>query len=476
MTSALRSFKHDAKYLGFSFYWAWMSLAFFSTAPYGHAENSNALVQQAWLWMAGGAIMMRVIHILLKRRLPVLSACRPLVVVATLISMVGASVLCLSVVPEDIALGQIMAVAGGAMCGFGACWCTIMWGEAYAGKDAESSFRLISLTFVTTALIHFIVIMLPGPLPLIFTVLLYGASFILLTSLMRERREKPEPTRKAKPPARFAPSALIPLVAIFVYASCGEVFHTLLTIPGQAADLRAMGTWYTLGGGLGSLLMLLVAVVANAFRERRTDFLCLNLSLVLMAVGVMLPQVVPVSMFVSYAVFGAAFWAFRNMVWTYSAKVVTDTKASPIVVYGVTQNMFAFAILFGSPFVRWITSALHFGEMAWGVVSTVMLFVVLVVALALSVNRQTLWGLLPETPLPQSGKHLEQRLAEGYGLTPRECEVALLLARGRSLPYIQDKLYISEGTAKSHLKSIYRKLSVNSKQEYLDVIEEIERR
>ena len=46
-----------------------------------------------------------------------------------------------------------------------------------------------------------------------------------------------------------------------------------------------------------------------------------------------------------------------------------------------------------------------------------------------------------------------------------------LLAEGRSLPYVQEKLFISEGTARTHIKHIYTKLDVHSKQEMLDKIE-----
>lgn len=60
------------------------------------------------------------------------------------------------------------------------------------------------------------------------------------------------------------------------------------------------------------------------------------------------------------------------------------------------------------------------------------------------------------------------RLAEEQGLTKRETEVALLLREGRSLRYIQSSLFISEGTARTHVKRIYAKLGVHSKQELID--------
>jgi DNA-binding CsgD family transcriptional regulator len=46
----------------------------------------------------------------------------------------------------------------------------------------------------------------------------------------------------------------------------------------------------------------------------------------------------------------------------------------------------------------------------------------------------------------------------------------LLLGQGRSVANIASTLFISENTAKSHIRSIYRKLGVHSKQELIDHI------
>ena len=67
---------------------------------------------------------------------------------------------------------------------------------------------------------------------------------------------------------------------------------------------------------------------------------------------------------------------------------------------------------------------------------------------------------------------LAEHLGAKYDLTPREREIALLLSQGRSLPYIQEKLSIAEGTARTHVAHIYQKLGVHSRQEFLDLVEQ----
>ena len=62
-------------------------------------------------------------------------------------------------------------------------------------------------------------------------------------------------------------------------------------------------------------------------------------------------------------------------------------------------------------------------------------------------------------------------IADRYLLSRRETEVMFLLAKGHNAAYIQDKLYISPHTVKSHTYKIYRKLGVSSREELLTLVE-----
>ena len=56
-----------------------------------------------------------------------------------------------------------------------------------------------------------------------------------------------------------------------------------------------------------------------------------------------------------------------------------------------------------------------------------------------------------------------------YGLTKRESELLELLVEGLPNKEVAGHLFISEETVKSHLKSIYRKLSVSDRTEAVAV-------
>lgn len=62
-------------------------------------------------------------------------------------------------------------------------------------------------------------------------------------------------------------------------------------------------------------------------------------------------------------------------------------------------------------------------------------------------------------------------VAAEYGLSPKETEVMILFAKGRSSTRIQEELFLSRGTVTTHLRHIYQKMGVHSKQDFLDVIE-----
>ena len=62
-------------------------------------------------------------------------------------------------------------------------------------------------------------------------------------------------------------------------------------------------------------------------------------------------------------------------------------------------------------------------------------------------------------------------LAVKHDLSPREAQVFELLAHGRNTESIQERLYISKHTVRSHVSHIYTKLDVHSHQELIDYVE-----
>lgn len=61
-------------------------------------------------------------------------------------------------------------------------------------------------------------------------------------------------------------------------------------------------------------------------------------------------------------------------------------------------------------------------------------------------------------------------VAKQFGLSQREEEVLLLLAQRKTVGSIEKELFIANGTAKTHIRHIYRKLDIHSRDELVDML------
>lgn len=63
-------------------------------------------------------------------------------------------------------------------------------------------------------------------------------------------------------------------------------------------------------------------------------------------------------------------------------------------------------------------------------------------------------------------------MAERYQLTNREREILTYLSQGYSLPYIRNELYIAQSTIDTHVRHIYKKMGIHSKEELITEVRE----
>lgn len=83
-----------------------------------------------------------------------------------------------------------------------------------------------------------------------------------------------------------------------------------------------------------------------------------------------------------------------------------------------------------------------------------------------------------ERTVPQEGAGVRaswddrcRAVGEKYGLSERQQEILLLIAQGRNAKYIEKSLVISLSTVQTHIRNVYRKLGVHSRQELIDLVE-----
>ena len=73
----------------------------------------------------------------------------------------------------------------------------------------------------------------------------------------------------------------------------------------------------------------------------------------------------------------------------------------------------------------------------------------------------------------QDRYHAMHRALAGC-LSPREREILMMLAKGHDTEFMQDKLFISKSTIKSHTYNIYKKVDVHSRKELINLIKDMD--
>ena len=70
-----------------------------------------------------------------------------------------------------------------------------------------------------------------------------------------------------------------------------------------------------------------------------------------------------------------------------------------------------------------------------------------------------------EKTIIDTGRQQEMNFVQRFGISAREEEVLYLLVKGLKIKDISEKLFISQGTAKNHVLSIYQKTECHSRIE-----------
>ena len=169
----------------------------------------------------------------------------------------------------------------------------------------------------------------------------------------------------------------------------------------------------------------------------------------------------------------AGYTCFELLVWAIIYEIVSETGISFVLTYGLGRGSMQVGIAVGTCVVLAL-SRLGISQAYVPLFQTsVVVMLVLMLGRFSYRDMSELWG-IQKTALAVSRSD-EDRVVEtlvgAYGLTPRECDVVLLLMKGRSEPYIAETLSVSRSTVHSHIVKTYLKVGVHSRQELLSCVE-----
>ncbi|HIW75537.1 MULTISPECIES: helix-turn-helix transcriptional regulator [Gordonibacter] len=146
--------------------------------------------------------------------------------------------------------------------------------------------------------------------------------------------------------------------------------------------------------------------------------------------------------------------------WTIMVTTIRLKEASPFRVVGLAAGLYdAISII-------WVVFFFSLGVVNNAVIIVVAFVIVMLVVWLTDRNDQESSEVVP----PDLMVDRRAEIAKAHGLSPRETEVFMMLAQGRSRTYISDELVVSEGTVKTHISHIYTKLGVHGRQEMFDLL------
>lgn len=480
-----------ALFAGFGFYWAWLFLVFYSPVVAPHSESISMHVQDIWAWAAWAHAVALLLIGILATKIKTLIKRRGSIIAWSIITCIGTAFLPLGDTLASWAPNIAVAVdiSGALITGISTAVIVLMWAELFAKIGFRNALLGMISAYLLGSILYFVVILFPPAVSALFTILSPMLCGICLLLVKRREVSKLGTLLALPRKASFSVRVLIPLSAIFLYALCGEILRAFATISGDSASFGAMGELYIFGGVVGLLVLLLIIFVSSRIAKvQSNEIATIRAALLIMAAGFLVSALFGVSFFLAYAIFGAAFQCFRAIVWAYLANISERLDVSPLRVFGLTQACFAFAVVVGAPLAQGLTSVVTLGIAQWTSIALAVIFLIFVSAVFIMNQRdiQSIWGLssVPEKKVETDAVEAsavsstaETKLSdigflqEEHGLSARELEVAQLLAKGRSLPFIQEELHIAKGTAQTHLNHIYKKLDVHSRQEFLDLVE-----
>ena len=397
---------------------------------------------------------------------------------------VGAAVACLGtllivITREAVLPSETLFLLGGLLAGPGT---TVLFvtSVVYLGTlPPRRSLLMLALCSLTASCIYFVLMGIDNALASVCFILLPLASASLLALKPRAVTAQ---LLKGKEEAPLSSRLIMFLVFLLLCSAAIELARGTVLIgipPTMSSASRAASQFIDI---------LLFVAVATFILLKPDQYDCAKLYSV--ATGAVILVVLVVAGFnfqslVSASIASSACSCFNLTVWAIFAYIVFQADASPFRVFLIGNATLSLGTLFG------VLLTLAYFDATW-INGVVMKGIFLVLALAILggllhfVSAKNIGKLLLPIEQPRLEDdvigHTNKRpkhwvrtceaIAQQHGLSKREQEVFVALARGKTPQEIADHDYVSVYTVRAHIRAIYAKLDIHSRKQLLDFIEE----
>lgn len=484
------------KFLGFGCYYAWIWLSYNSSMLIPETALSVSTTDTVFAMYLASTMALSVMLILastftnLSSKLVnnkgfVLSAGSVAAISTLLVAFFSAN-----------GASDMVFLAGSVLTGLGTAWIALRLGAVYSTVSARQAVMYIAASFLFACMIYFVVIGLPHGIGLFITASLPVIAAICTMTVVEEPLKKYEaPQRAQRLPGRFFLRLIAAITAFSIIVGVTRGFsiltQTVTTLDSQGAII-VFGT-----AAIAMVLFLLVGLTGRDFDISRLYYP----AIILATAGILAVPLLGGAGTFENQLLGIAYACFIMVIWCLLAHVSYMSGLSAVYVFGWGRGASAAGTTIGWFFGSALINYQQDNPSLMVGVSVAMVFVLLVVSMLVFNERaigQVLkrsysnnkdaermkdifpTDLLGDRSIRTDEEHHKEGawrkrcrdIADTYKLSPRERDVLFLLAKGRTIDYIHNELHISFNTAKSHIRNVYVKIGVHTRQELLDLIEE----
>lgn len=373
--------------------------------------------------------------------------------------------------------------ASGALClllGVGLMLVAVAWGALYARLEPEQLLPNGAAALVLASLLH------AGHEALGFSAAAWAAVVVLIAaSALCAHLARRNPTAipgcsEETGGGVDAPSAVIGALRMLwmplVGACIGSFIFGLTWDPIASSEHEMRVAQQVWGAMVAGPVIMALAVALVCSRSRGTSPLRLfdqtvyPVAVMLLLVIPVVNQAVPSFRFAGNILSSGSFAVVALCMWSNMAAAVRSVPISAARIFP------AAFVLFGLCFAAGLSTIALLGTdgRTLCLVAFALYLALMAISFALG-TREEKAALVTERPdASDTRSYIHRRcddIARAFALSPRESEVLYYLGRGYNHTYIARKLYISENTVRTHVRHIYGKLGISSREELIDLVD-----
>lgn len=459
----------NLRVFGFALARAWVYLMFLGTATSSITWNGQPVPAMIFLISTITLCAILFMSALLHKHFELFMTNRIFRLLGPLLTCLGT--LCIASVTLPGIPGLPLGLAGAVMTGIGSGLIDLGYGELYRKISPEKTRFEAPFAFFIAALLFPLILMAPAELACIICSLLPIISGWILFVNMKVWSPH---ASLVVPPFEIKLGKFswkIGICACLIGLADGVVRAVFMTANAATAE-----SFYRFPLVFASILTMIIIFGCVLFSKDMGLRSVYKSVMLVMAIFFMLLPVFTGMSEIESIIALAGYGTFNVMIWILLAEISYTFRFSSIMVFGIGWGMVTLGVLFGSAAGQFIVSFAPFSPQTLSLIALLATLAVLVSYMFIFKESDLLS--LSKNDKSEGPEHTKHRfydrcktVAEEYRLSPKETEIMILFAKGRSSVRIQEELYISRGTCTTHLRHIYQKMGVHDKQEFLDLIE-----